>query len=740
MLRTPLILIVVVLFAPLLAQAQTATPPNVPPLPEHYDSAFALFPEAINRGVIDDTTTAHTYLVLAAAGDVIEVSVSRLDGDLIPMLTLLDVNGNILVEQFSVDLMGRTAEITFPVDAASWLYLVVERDLSNPTGTGTYEIRLTGVTDLLGAWLNAVSDILLPEETTATGVAAPLLGDLVTPTFTPSLTPTNTLTRTPTPTFTLTPTETYTPSPTLTPSETPSPSLTPTPSDTPSLTPTSTLTPTPSDTALPTLTPIATKTPFPTNTPTPLPTATYTPTRTPTDTPRPTATFTRTRPPSSTPRPTDTPVISAPRALVVGSSLDAYLYANSSDYWTFYGYAGDTVRINMDAEFDTYLYLYDPGDALVESNDDSNGSLNSEITYTLPTSGTYTIEARGFSTGASGSYTIALNTVSSNGGGDSFGDLATIAYGDQVSGVLSLGERETWTFNGTQGDTISIFLFSEDFDSYVYLYSASDMLLSYDDDTGGELDSSLTYTLPYTGQYSIVAASFSDRGAGSYLLYLWLEAAGASSSVPQLSYGDSVNGTLEIGGSDTWTFSGTAGDVVTIFLYSLDFDSYVYLYNPSDVLVLQDDDSGGDLDSLISGYILPSSGTYTIVATSFRENGGGDYLLELTRVSSSGSSGGSAVAGTCGGHRTLFTAGDIAVVDFNSSGALRILTNYEGGARQTLAQAYDNNQLELLEGPICYSGSWYWRARLTTRDVTGWVAENDETYRWLCPYDDPECT
>lgn len=82
-------------------------------------------------------------------------------------------------------------------------------------------------------------------------------GAWITPTLTPSLTPTGTLAPTNTPTLTPTPTITNTPTPsnTPTPTATLTPTITPSASPTPSQTPTPTITPTPSETPTPTLTP-----------------------------------------------------------------------------------------------------------------------------------------------------------------------------------------------------------------------------------------------------------------------------------------------------------------------------------------------------------------------------------------------------------------------------------------------------------------------------------------------------
>ncbi len=119
----------------------------------------------------------------------------------------------------------------------------------------------------------------------------------LTPTPTPSLTPTRTLTPTLTPTRTPTPTLTRTPTPSPTNLKTPTYTLTPSRTPSPTSTRTATYTVTPTRT----LTPTSTRTPTQTATRTPTQTATKTPTFTPTKTPTRTPTFTPTKTPTATP-------------------------------------------------------------------------------------------------------------------------------------------------------------------------------------------------------------------------------------------------------------------------------------------------------------------------------------------------------------------------------------------------------------------------------------------------------
>ena len=133
--------------------------------------------------------------------------------------------------------------------------------------------------------------------------------NIVGPTPTPTVTPTNTVTPTTTPTQTPDPTKTptQTPDPTKTPTPTETPTNTPTPTPTVTETPTNTPTVTPTVTETPTNTPTSSITPTPGASSTPTPTITETPTNTPTNTPNPTSTPTNTLTPTITPTNTPTP-------------------------------------------------------------------------------------------------------------------------------------------------------------------------------------------------------------------------------------------------------------------------------------------------------------------------------------------------------------------------------------------------------------------------------------------------
>jgi hypothetical protein len=79
------------------------------------------------------------------------------------------------------------------------------------------------------------------------------------------------------------------------------------------------------------------------------------------------------------------------------------------DAWQFQGEAGDQVRINMVAAYDTVLFLFNPQGNLAALNDDISGTnLNSRIEFTLNATGTWTIWANAYDDFQTGAYSLDL--------------------------------------------------------------------------------------------------------------------------------------------------------------------------------------------------------------------------------------------------------------------------------------------------------------------------------------------
>ena len=81
------------------------------------------------------------------------------------------------------------------------------------------------------------------------------------------------------------------------------------------------------------------------------------------------------------------------------------------DEWSFAGTAGQTMTITMSStSFDTLLMLLDPSGNPVAQNDDASTSgTDSRLTFTLDSSGTWTIVANSLVANGLGSYVISAD-------------------------------------------------------------------------------------------------------------------------------------------------------------------------------------------------------------------------------------------------------------------------------------------------------------------------------------------
>ena len=204
---------------------------------------------------------------------------------------------------------------------------------------------------------------------------------------------------TPTPTPTITPTKTSTPTPSITPTRTPTPTLSASPTSTPTPTITSTKTPTPTPsitpTRTPTLTPLsATPTSTPTLTPTVTPTMTPTPTLSAFSTPTPTPTLT----PTVTPTKTLLPTISSFNAYYVAHSIPINVVVEGMSYKFLNAGTGNTlnptITCNRYANYDFIVNTSSHPFALrlanqvtstvtnTYNNDPVNGKTNSTVMFT----------------------------------------------------------------------------------------------------------------------------------------------------------------------------------------------------------------------------------------------------------------------------------------------------------------------------------------------------------------------
>src|SRR5213078_4274906 len=216
------------------------------------------------------------------------------------------------------------------------------------------------------------------------------------------------------------------------------------------------------------------------------------------------------------------------------------------------------------------------------------------------------------------------------------------------AGTIYLGDLDTWTFTATQGDYIALSMgavapMSARFAPWIRLVSPTGVLLG--NSATGTGASDVAATAPTSGTYTVIVGSLTgfggaSDGTGSYLLTLAqgpgaVEVSAGDEGGP-MTDGATNAGTIYLGDLDTWTFTATQGQVVTLSMgtvapASAHFAPWIRLVSPTGVLLRNS--APGTAQITVT---VPASGTYTVIGGSSTGIGGavdgtGGYLLTLAR-------------------------------------------------------------------------------------------------------------
>ncbi len=313
--------------------------------------------------------------------------------------------------------------------------------------------------------------------------------------------------------------------------------------------------------------------------------------------------------------------------LTYGQTVNGEIQRNEKTNYKFVGLAGEAISIVIDGKFDSYLELHGSDGFTLYEDDNSGGNNNAQINgFVLPKSGDYYIVLRGYSAHDFGTFKLTLLKGKVPPKTADTGDKNSIKYGQTVTDYLSPNGQAVRTFQGTQGDVISVVVKAE-FDSYIQIQDDSGTVLISDDDSGGELNPLIDlYMLPSTGQFRIVLRGKSPRMAGTYSITLLQ---GITGDAVTIKYGMTLNDRLDSGSRKIFTFEGTAKDRISASVESK-FDAYLTLRSERGEVTAEDDDSGGNLQPALMDVKLPETGTYFLIVTGKSEDDQGPFSITLT--------------------------------------------------------------------------------------------------------------
>ena len=348
------------------------------------------------------------------------------------------------------------------------------------------------------------------------------------------------------------------------------------------------------------------------------------------------------------------PELAAAQTIEIGGSVEGALAEGDgrgaggeiADAYRFSGQEGQRIRIDMSSdEFDTYVELFDANHvSLAQDDDGAPEGTNSRLTFTLPSTGAYFIEARAFSE-ATGAYSLSVSEVEPDKAPEA------LAFGSPLQGEIAEtdptdGEDrgyDAFAFSGAAGQRVQAIMRSGDFDTYLQIGRAGaefEALASDDDGLGEGTDSRLSYTLPEDGDYVLRALPLVADGKGLYALELIDR--GPQPQPGSVLVGVTARGVLTEADAtsadnsfyDAYRVTLKEDEKLLITMVSNEVDSFLVVGRAQDgggfEILGSDDDGLSDTHAKLE-WTAPADGVYEVRAGTFQQGQTGAYALNVEK-------------------------------------------------------------------------------------------------------------
>ncbi|MGB5960268.1 MAG: S8 family peptidase [Coleofasciculaceae cyanobacterium] len=207
-------------------------------------------------------------------------------------------------------------------------------------------------------------------------------------------------------------------------------------------------------------------------------------------------------------------------------STDATTFDNArfrDDYLLTELTPGEEVQVNLDASFDTALVLINANTGRVlDYNNNSNGTLNSQLNFTAEAGVNYILRSTSFTAGATGEYSLTTNVgtptpVTIIGSNNVI--TGTLATTDSINPTLAGRFSDDYFLRGVvAGQAVQVNLAAE-FDTYLQIVNAdTGVVITSNDDANGFFSAQVGFRIEADTNYLIRATSFAKDATGTYIL------------------------------------------------------------------------------------------------------------------------------------------------------------------------------------------------------------------------------
>lgn len=316
--------------------------------------------------------------------------------------------------------------------------------------------------------------------------------------------------------------------------------------------------------------------------------------------------------------------------LINGGHISDTIDLGDIDSYTFVADAGDHVIAHfadtetsefVSAPFYPRLFLIDP---MGETEASASGPLVAGIDTRLTISGTYTLVLKDYYGDYTGSYDLHFALVPSadeNEGG-------TLRNGDIVEDDIDLGDIDTYTINAQAGDYLM--LRAVDLETTEFVPAPFYPRLVVYDPNGeqfgsgsGSLVATVAKRATISGAYTVVLTDYYDTRIGAYAIH-YTKSPGANEGAG-ISGGQTINGAIDLGDIDSWSFNATPGGLVRFSAMETigDFYPRLLVIGPDGLIAAQRSDPA---DAILE-WTPVSTGPYTLLLFDYYGTGVSDYTL-----------------------------------------------------------------------------------------------------------------
>ena len=261
---------------------------------------------------------------------------------------------------------------------------------------------------------------------------------------------------------------------------------------------------------------------------------------------------------------------------VGGSKSGNIETADDTDWFKVTLTAGTTYRFDVlgadtgnGTLLNPFMRVRDSAGTSLVFDDDSGIGLDSQITYTPTSSGTYFVSAGSSTSSGTGTYLVTATDVSPVINDDYAGSTATtgtVSVGGSKSGNIETADDTDWfKVTLTAGTTYRFDVLGADTGNgtlanpFMRVRDSAGTSLVFDDDSGIGLDSQTTYTPTSSGTYFVSAGSSTSSGTGTYLVtatdvspVINDDYAGSTATTGTVSVGGSRSGNIETADDTDW--------------------------------------------------------------------------------------------------------------------------------------------------------------------------------------------